>query len=220
MCGRFALVVEPDLLQQTFQLASLPAVAPRYNIAPTQYLPVITNDAPHDLTVLRWGLIPSWSKDASSASKMINARSETAADKPAFRAAFKRRRCIIPASGFFEWQAREDGKTPMFIHLKSAPLFGLAGLWEIWHSAQGDEMRTLTILTTEANTFMQPIHDRMPVILDPADYALWLQSGDVPADPLRALMRPYDPSDMAAYEVSKLVNRPTMDGSDVIRPVA
>jgi putative SOS response-associated peptidase YedK len=220
MCGRFALTVDPNQLQTAFQLAALPVSEPRYNIAPTQYIPVITNDSPNELTLLKWGLIPSWSKDPSSASKMINARSETAPDKPAFRAAFKRRRCIIPASGFFEWQARENGKTPMFIHLKSAPVFGFAGLWEIWHSPQGDEIRTFTILTTDANAFMQPIHDRMPVILQPHDYARWLQTGDAPIEPLRALMRPYDPGDMTAYEVSKLVNRPVADVPDVILPVA
>lgn len=220
MCGRFALVVEPEILQQSFQLASLPDIPPRYNVAPTQHVPVITNDEPHDLAFLRWGLIPSWAKDDSSASKMINARSETVADKPAFRAAFKRRRCIVPASGFFEWQKREDGKAPMYIQVKSSPVFGLAGLWEIWNNPQGDELRSFTILTTDANTFMESIHDRMPVILHPDDYGTWLQSGEVAADKLQKLLRPYDPADMTAYEVSKMVNRPAADVPDVIAPVA
>lgn len=220
MCGRFALAVEPELIQQQFQLAALPPLQPRYNIAPTHHVPAITNEAADQLTLLRWGLIPSWAKDMTGASKMINARAETVAEKPAFRAAFKRRRCLIPASGFFEWQTREDGKAPMYIQLKSAPVFALAGLWEVWHSAQGDEVRTFTLITTEANSFMQAIHDRMPVILHPQDYGLWLQSGDAPASALLPLLRPYDPVDMTAYEVSRLVNRPAVDAPEVIVPVA
>jgi putative SOS response-associated peptidase YedK len=220
MCGRFVLAADPETLQQAFNLASLPDIQPRYNIAPTQIIPVITNEAPDTLSMLRWGLIPSWSKDMSVASKMINARAETAAEKPAFRAAFRRRRCLIPATGFYEWQARENGKTPMFIHLKNAPVFAFAGLWEIWHSPQGDEVRSVTILTTEANSFMRSIHDRMPVILHSADYKTWLDSSEVPADVLRSLLRPFEAAEMTAYEVSRMVNRPTMDVPELITPVA
>jgi putative SOS response-associated peptidase YedK len=220
MCGRFALAADPELVQQAFNLATVPVLSPRYNIAPTQEVAVITNENPHDVTLLRWGLIPSWSKDASGAAKMINARSETVDQKPSFRAAFKRRRCIIPATGFFEWQARESGKAPMYIFLKSRPVFGIAGLWEVWRSPQGMDVRSFTVLTTDANSFMQPIHDRMPVILLPEDYSLWLQPGDAPPTPLRMLLKSYEPSEMAAYEVSKLVNRPAIDTADVIAPVA
>jgi putative SOS response-associated peptidase YedK len=220
MCGRFVLAADPASLQQAFNLASLPDIQPRFNIAPTQFIPVITNEAPDALSMLRWGLIPSWSKDMSAASKMINARSETAAEKPAFRAAFRRRRCLIPATGFYEWQARENGKTPMFIHLKTAPAFAFAGLWEIWHSPQGDEVRSFTIMTTEANSFMRSIHDRMPVILHPADYSTWLESAEVPAEVLRSLLRPFEAAEMTAYEVSRMVNRPTMDVPELIAPVA
>jgi putative SOS response-associated peptidase YedK len=220
MCGRFVLAADPASLQQAFNLASLPEIQPRYNIAPTQHVPVITNETPDALSMLRWGLIPSWSKDMAAASKMINARAETAAEKPAFRAAFKRRRCLIPATGFYEWQARENGKTPMFIHLKTAPVFAFAGLWEIWHSPQGDEVRSFTIITTEANSFMRSIHDRMPVILHPADYQTWLDSSEVPAEVLRSLLRPFEAADMTAYEVSRMVNRPTADAPELIAPVA
>lgn len=220
MCGRFVLAADPETLQQAFNLASLPDIQPRYNIAPTQIIPVITNEAPYTLSMLRWGLIPSWSKDMSVASKMINARAETAAEKPAFRAAFRRRRCLIPATGFYEWQARENGKTPMFIHLKNAPVFAFAGLWEVWHSPQGDEVRSVTILTTEANSFMRSIHDRMPVILHSADYKTWLDSSEMPADVLRSLLRPFEAAEMTAYEVSRMVNRPTMDVPELIAPVA
>lgn len=220
MCGRFVLAADPETLQQAFNLASLPDIQPRYNIAPTQIIPVITNEAPDTLSMLRWGLIPSWSKDMSVASKMINARAETAAEKPAFHAAFRRRRCLIPATGFYEWQARENGRTPMFIHLKNAPVFAFAGLWEVWHSPQGDEVRSVTILTTEANSFMRSIHDRMPVILHSADYKTWLDSSEVPADVLRSLLRPFEAAEMTAYEVSRMVNRPTMDVPELIAPVA
>ena len=220
MCGRFVLAADPALLQRGFNLASLPDIQPRYNIAPTQPVPVITNEAPNALSMLRWGLIPSWSKDMSAASKMINARAETAAEKPAFRAAFRRRRCLIPATGFYEWQARENGRAPMFIYLKNTPVFAFAGLWEIWHSPQGDEVRTFTIITTEANSFMRTIHDRMPVILHPADYETWLDTSDVPVEVLCSLLRPFEAAEMNAYEVSKMVNRPTVDVPELIAPVA
>ncbi|PJF25601.1 MAG: hypothetical protein CUN53_11945, partial [Phototrophicales bacterium] len=136
------------------------------------------------------------------------------------RAAFRRRRCLIPATGFYEWQARENGKTPMFIHLKNAPVFAFAGLWEIWHSPQGDEVRSVTILTIEANSFMRSIHDRMPVILHPTDYKIWLNPAEVSADTLCSLLRPFEAAEMTAYEVSRMVNRPTMDVPELIAPVA
>lgn len=220
MCGRFTLTADLDAIQLAFNLATLPtAFAPRYNIAPSQPVAIITNEAPTTLSFHTWGLLPSWAKDPALANKLINARSETVHEKPSFRAAFKRRRCLIPADGFFEWKRDGKTKTPMFIHMKGRPVFALAGLWEIWNSPQGDEIRSCTILTTEANDFMKPIHDRMPVILDPADYAEWLAPGDVPALALHALMRPFDSDKMAAYAVSQLVNRPGNDMPQVIEPV-
>jgi putative SOS response-associated peptidase YedK len=193
---------------------------PRYNIAPSQPVAVVSNEDPHQLTFYKWGLLPSWAKDPAMANKMINARSETAAEKPAFRSAFKRRRCLIPADGFFEWQQQGGGKVPLFIHLKDHAIFTMAGLWEIWHSPDGDEVRTCTILTTEANEFMKPIHDRMPVILRREDYDLWLSPREEPAGALQALMKPFDSTLMAAYAVSKAVNRPGNDDPEVVRPVA
>lgn len=220
MCGRFTLTADLDTLQLAFNLATVPSdLPPRYNIAPSQPIAIITNEAPTALSFHTWGLLPSWAKDPSLANKLINARSETAHEKPSFRAAFKRRRCLIPADGFFEWKRDGNEKTPMFIHLKGRPVFALAGLWEVWNSPQGDEVRSCTILTTEANDFMKTIHDRMPVILDPADYDEWLVAGDAPALALHALMRPYDSDKMAAYTVSKLVNRPGNDTPQVIEPV-
>ncbi len=221
MCGRFTLTATPDAVQQAFNLSAVPAgLVPRFNIAPSQPVAVITNENPRELTFHKWGLIPSWSKDPSAAARMINARSETAAEKPAFRAAFRRRRCLIPADGFFEWQAQAGDKVPLFIHFEGRPVFAMAGLWEVWHDAEGGEVRTCTILTTEANAFMRAIHDRMPVILRPEDYEDWLFPGEAAQSALQPLMRPIEPAGMAAYQVSKLVNRPGNDGPEVIQPVA
>jgi putative SOS response-associated peptidase YedK len=192
----------------------------RYNIAPTQPVAVITNDDPKTLTFHRWGLIPSWAKDMKIGNQMINARSESVQEKPAFRSAFKRRRCLIPSDGFYEWRKEGSDKIPMFIHLKDRLIFAMAGLWEIWHSGEGDEIRTCTILTTEANSFMETIHNRMPVILRKEDYDFWLSPDEQPALALQALLKPFDSDSMAAYPVSKMVNRPNNDMPDLIKPVA
>lgn len=220
MCGRFVLTANPEMIQQEFNLSTLPAgMQPRYNIAPTQPVAVITNDDPEALTFYTWGLVPSWSKDTSGAAKFINARSETAAEKPAFRAAFKRRRCIIPTDGFYEWQQQGGDKVPLFIHKEGRELFGLAGLWEIWNSPDGSQVRSCTILTTEANDFMKPIHNRMPVILRKDDFPLWLATGEQPVAPLQALMKPYTGHNLTAYPVSKAVNRPVNDSPQLIEQV-
>ncbi|MFQ3565663.1 MAG: SOS response-associated peptidase [Aggregatilineales bacterium] len=219
MCGRFVLIADPAEIYEQFELPMLPEVQPRYNIAPTQSVPVIVNQGGRALHYYRWGLIPSWAKDPQIGSRMINARAETVAEKPAFRAAFKRRRCIVPCSGFYEWQQRKAGKVPMYIHLRDQPLFGFAGLWEIWNDPSSEEVRSFTIITTEANAMMREIHDRMPVILQPEHYATWLQSEDVPQSTLQELLRPYAADRMVAYEVSKLVNRPAVDSPACIAPV-
>lgn len=220
MCGRYVLIADPNLIQQEFNLSGVPDIGgQRYNIAPTQTLPVITNEKRGEISYLRWGLVPSWSKDPSIGAKMNNARSETAAEKPSFRTPFRRRRCLIPASGFYEWQQRENGKSPMFISLKDREVFGMAGLWDVWTSPEGQELRTFSVLTTDANEFMQPIHDRMPVILRREDYGLWL-SDNVAVPKLQSLMRGYDPKLMTAYEVSKAVNKAGMDTPECIVPLA
>lgn len=221
MCGRYVINVDSDTIQQAFDLDQVVDFAPRYNIAPTQYAPVITNESSKQLSMYRWGLVPSWAKEISIGSKMINARADGIAEKPSFRSAFKRRRCLVPVTGFYEWQKGEGKtKTPMYIHLKDQELFALAGLWEVWHSPDGDELRTFTIITTDANDFMTPIHNRMPVILRKADYATWLDPNDVPASVLQPLLKPFDPRQMDAYEVSRAVNTPSIDEPDLIRPVA
>jgi putative SOS response-associated peptidase YedK len=219
MCGRFVLTANPEVVQQEFNLSMPPAqMQPRYNIAPTQPVMVITNENPKESTYHKWGLIPSWAKDMSMASKMINARSESAAEKPAFRAAFRRRRCLIPTDGFYEWNEHETNKTPMFVHRPNRELYAMAGLWEIWHDPDGGELRTCTVLTTEANPFMQQYHHRMPVIIHPEDYALWLSPDEEPLPVLQGLMKAYEENGLEAYPVSKAVNRVSNDMPSLIEP--
>jgi putative SOS response-associated peptidase YedK len=221
MCGRFSLVASGEEVAEHYQLPEVPFVAPRYNIAPTQPVAAVRldNKGQREFTFFQWGLIPSWAKDPSMGSKMINARAETAADKLAFRAAFKRRRCLLPASGFYEWQQTNGRKQPMYIHEAGGGLMSLAGLWEVWQSADGGLLETCTILTTTPNVLMEPIHNRMPVILNPLDYGMWLDP-DTPADQLQHLLRPYDPEGLAAYPVSAAVNRPQNDTAECIAPLA
>lgn len=221
MCGRFVLISDVDTLQMAFNLSDVPETLPsRFNIAPSQPVAVITNDNPKRLTLLRWGLIPSWAKDDTIGNNLINARSETASEKPAFRSAFKRRRCLILADGFYEWQKQDRKKVPLFIYLKDRRPFALAGLWEVWHSPEGDEISTCTILTTEPNSFMQTIHNRMPVILPPEAYDTWLAPGDQPASVLMPLLKPYDPALMTAHPVSTFVNNPRNDTPECIEPAS
>ncbi len=220
MCGRYVLDVDPNVLQQVFHLSTAPDLSPRFNIAPTQMLPLISNEQPDALSFYRWGLIPSWAKDESIGNKLINARAETAAEKPSFRSALKRRRCLVPASGFYEWQKDGKTKTPLYIQVKDAPVIAFAGLWEVWHSPDGSELRTYTILTTEANDFMSSIHTRMPVILHPSDYDQWLDPDEVPSESLRPLLKPFEADRMTAYEVSRTVNSPANDLPECIAPVA
>ena len=221
MCGRFALLAPGESLAEQFLLDSILALTPRYNIAPTQPVTAVRLN-PHsqnrEWTVLHWGLIPSWAKDMKFSSRMINARAETVADKPAFRAAFKRRRCLIPADGFYEWQKLNGRKQPMYIHARDGRPLALAGLWESWQSADGSEIESCTIVTTEPNELMAPIHNRMPVIIEPEDYSMWLDPGPQPADALH-LLRPYPAAKMAAYPVSSLVNSPRNDNPKCIEAV-
>ncbi len=227
MCGRFALFLPNESIAEHFHLAQTPMLPLRYNIAPSQPVVAIRlaeqsqqrESQQRELTLFRWGLIPSWAKDLSFSARMINARAETVADKPAFRAAFKRRRCLIPASGFYEWQKANGQKQPVFIHAPDDGLFALAGLWEIWHSPDGDMIESCTILTTEPNELMAPIHNRMPVIIEPEDYDMWLDPGPRPDD-ARHLLRPYPSQKMRAYPVSTHVNSPQNDDAHCISPLA
>jgi putative SOS response-associated peptidase YedK len=213
MCGRFSLTVNEAELNLRFELAGGDApYVPRYNGAPTQLLAVITGENPDKLSYYRWGLIPPWAKDISIGNKMINARAETLTEKPSFRAPLYSRRCLVPADGFYEWQ-QDAGKQPFRIVVKSNPVFAMAGLWERWKSPEGSVTDSFTIITTEANDFMKPIHSRMPVILKPQDEKTWL-SGSNP-DEIRMLLKPYSSGDMDAFRVSKLVNSARNNGPEV-----
>ncbi|MBI3764391.1 MAG: SOS response-associated peptidase, partial [Chloroflexi bacterium] len=214
MCGRFTLTVDPAALQAAFPGIAVPAdLPPRYNVAPTQPVAVVANNGQNKVEFFRWGLIPSWAKDISIGSRLINARAETLAEKPSFRAAFKKRRCLILADGFYEWRqdAGNKAKTPMVIRLKSGEPFAFAGLWELWRSADDDTILSCTIVTTKPNSLMEKIHNRMPVILKPEDYTLWLDPEEQGPDRLSELLRPYPALQMTAYAVSTMVNNPALD---------
>lgn len=221
MCGRYVLTANSQAIQQAFDLDLAPGtLKARYNIAPGQPVAVIANDAPGTLTFLRWGLIPSWAKDPAIGNRMINARAETLVEKPSFRHAYRRRRCLIPANGFYEWVKRGKDKVPMYIHLKDHALFAFAGLWETWQEPGGGEVRTCAIITTEPNELVAPLHHRMAVILRHEDYATWLSSDEVEAGELQPLLQPYAASDMVVYEVSALVNNVANDSPACIEPAA
>lgn len=222
MCGRFTLYHTPEDVAERFEAQTALATEPRYNIAPTQEVAVVTQNGTRHLSNFRWGLIPSWAKDPEIGSRMINARAETLAEKPSFRTALSRRRCLIPADGFYEWQAASDGakggKTPMHIHFQDNGLFAFAGLWDEWQAPDGSPLRSCTIITTTPNTVTAPIHNRMPVILRPEDEALWLDLSTTDTRELLSLLAPYSPQGMEAYPVSRQVNVPTVDGPELLAP--
>ncbi|SRR5579883_1960728 len=217
MCGRFSLTRSADALAEAFQLAAVPEWTPRYNIAPTQMIAAIASQPsdPHQFKLLRWGLVPSWAKDGSIGSKLINARAETVAEKPSFRSAFKQRRCLILADGFYEWQrVGKQKKQPYYFQLVDRQPFAFAGLWERW---QGEEapVETCTVLTTSANELLEPIHDRMPVMLHAESYDRWLDP-TTPLAELHQLLQPYEAHQMQRYPVSTTVNRATTDTPECI----
>jgi putative SOS response-associated peptidase YedK len=215
MCGRFTLTTDLKIVAERFSAPPPPAdskaAAPRYNIAPTQNVIVVGDDGKRYMKEMRWGLIPSWAKDPSIGNRMINARAETVAEKPAFRAALKKRRCIIPADGFYEWQKLGKVKQPVRIVLKSQEPFGFAGLWELWMSPEGEGVLSCTIITTEANELLKAVHDRMPVILTREAEAVWLDPKVHEPDKLLPLLKQYPSDEMEFYAVSRQVNSPTVD---------
>ncbi len=226
MCGRYALYGPSSRIREQFDLNGEFDFGPRYNIAPTMKVVVVHPGQRGErvASTYRWGLIPSWAKDVSIGAKLINARGETVAEKPAFRAAFRRWRCIVPASGFYEWRAvQEAGRTikqPYFIRPREAgDLFGFAGLTERWVSPDGEVVRTCCVITTEPNALMMPIHDRMPVILGPDDYGAWLASDNVEVVRLRALLRTAAADGMIAYKVCRAVNSSRGDSSTFVEAV-
>ena len=221
MCGRFSLHSNPHVVELQFGLAQTPELAPRYNVAPGTPILGVRADERHarHATLLRWGLIPSWAKDPSIGHRMINARAEHIAEKPAFRNALRRRRCIIPADGFFEWRAAGARKQPYYVRSAGDELFGFAGLYEYWKGPEG-LVASCTIITTEANALMRPLHDRMPVILDAADYAHWLDPDNPDPESLVAILRPAPPERMTAYPVGLRVNNVRNDDPALIEPEA
>ena len=221
MCGRFALKTPPRTIQEHFRLPEALVLPPRYNIAPSQDVAavrMIPGKSGRQLSMLRWGLIPHWAKDVKIGYRMINARAETLTQKPSFKALFKKRRCLIPADGFYEWLHAGRSKTPYFIRLKNGAVFGLAGLWESWYSPDGDQVESCTIITAGANRLLRTIHDRMPVILHPEHYEVWLQDS-TEEKTLQQLLMPYPAAEMQVHRVGPEVNRPANDSPECIRSI-
>ncbi len=222
MCGRFTLFEPDKVLAKEFGVSVFPPRPPRYNIAPSQSVAVVRATpagSGREIALLRWGLIPSWSKDPAIANRLINARAETASQKPSFRNAFKRHRCLIPTSGFYEWLRRERGKQPYFVRMRDGHPFAFAGLWDRWESPDEGAVETCAILTTAANDVLAPIHDRMPVILPPAEYARWLDPSLKDTDSLAPLLVPFPPEEMVAFPVNPRVNAPSVDDENCMAPL-
>lgn len=220
MCGRFVQYTLFPLLEKEFSLKfgeEIP-LRPSWNIAPTQQVPVVINEEGNRMITCRWGLIPSWSKDAAIGNRMINARAETLAEKPSFKGPFKKHRCLVIADGFYEWKKTAGGKVPVYVCMKSGRPFGFAGLYSDWQPPEGEVIRTCTIVTTEPNKLLEPIHNRMPAIIRPEDRKVWLDPGEQDADKLASLLAPYSSDEMDAWEVSRTVNSPANNGPELIEP--
>ncbi|ACF13800.1 protein of unknown function DUF159 [Chloroherpeton thalassium ATCC 35110] len=222
MCGRFTQFSNPDELAELFSVREFAAFIPEpsYNLAPKQFLRAIVGHENRRLGALRWGLVPAWAKSEEIGQKLINARAETLAEKPSFREAFKKRRCMIPANGFYEWRKSAKGKVPMYIYQKSEKPFALAGLYEIWRTPAGESLGTCTIVTTEPNSLMASIHNRMPAILSPANIDSWLDRSISETAQLHQLLQPFPSEKMAAYKISSLVNSPKNNSEACFKPVS
>lgn len=220
MCGRFTLRTPAKDIAQLFEV-TVPDFDPRYNIAPSQDVTAVrfnSERGKREFTFLQWNFMPSWSDEPKTKYSMINTRAETVAEKRSFRAAFQKRRCLILADGFYKWQKRDGNKQPYFLHMKDDRAFAFAGLWEHWKGV-GEELESCTIIVTEPNELLEPIHDRMPVILRPDDYDQWLDPELSDKERLQRLLRPYPSGEMEAYAVSTLVNKPTNDVEKCVEPV-
>ena len=222
MCGRFSQRTPAKKIADKFKVEEVPPLVERYNVAPTQaVLGIRAVDEVREATFFKWGLVPHWAKDPAIGNKLINARAETVTEKPSFREAFLRRRCLVPADGFFEWSRQGDRKRPYYFRMKNdGEPFAIAGLWERWEGGDGGPLETCTLLTTEANDLLTPYHDRMPVILEPEDYALWLGDDARQLELVPDLLRPYPASKMIGYPVSTAINSPYNEGVELIEPSA
>jgi putative SOS response-associated peptidase YedK len=218
MCGRYSLTTPVEALRRLFRFEQLPNLAPRYNIAPTQQAPVVrAAGAGREIVMLRWGLVPAWAKEIAGA-PLINARGESVAEKPSFRGAFAKRRCLVPADGFYEWPVRPDKvKQPWRIGRRDNAPFAMAGLWDAWRAPDGANVESFTIVTTAASGEIAPLHDRMPVILATSDHDLWLNATSPRGETL-ALLRPFPANELTAYAVSTRVNKVANDDAACIAP--
>jgi putative SOS response-associated peptidase YedK len=220
MCGRYAITSAPEAIRRLFGYEEHPNFPPRYNVAPTQPVPIVrVVEGKRQFALVRWGFIPSWVKDPRGFSLLINARGESLNDKPAFRAALRRRRCLFPADGFYDWRREGERTTPYYVRLRAGGPMAFAGLWENWMGPHGEEMETAAIVTTRANRMLAPIHPRMPVIVPPQAFDLWLDSANVDAETAAALIAPAPEGVLDVHEVSPAVNRTANDAPDLIEPV-
>lgn len=221
MCGRYTLTVDASVLATLFGLEPLFDIEPRYNIAPSQPVPIVrsTVEGDREWALARWGLVPSWAKDAKIGNKLINARAETAFEKPSFRSACKHRRCLLPADGFYEWVKGPNGRQPHHIRFADRRPFSFAGLWESWTPPDGEPVESCTILTTRPNDLIAGIHDRMPVILPPDRYNDWIGRGPLSPDAAEAILLPHPSIGMETVAVSRLVNSPKNEDPRCLEPV-
>ncbi len=219
MCGRFALAFIKGFFTRFEVIDQSAQIQPRFNIAPSQRVPIIVSESPNKVVEMKWGLVPFWAKDPKIGNRLINARGEGISKKPAYRASVKRRRCLVPATGFYEWREEEGRKTPYYVHMKDGGLFAFAGLWDSWNKAEGEPLQTFTIITTRANSALHEIHNRMPVILRREHESLWLEQRELEPDELARIFKPYPAKLVTSYEVSTDVNNARNEGEHLIEPV-
>ena len=222
MCGRYTLKAISEILADQFDFAELPEAKPRYNIAPSQLVACVRSiprSQSREVVMLRWGLIPSWAKDLAIGMKLINARAETVDERPSFQKSFRQRRCLVLADGFYEWRKEERVKQPYYIRMKDERPFAFAGLWEHWASPDGQVVESCALMTTDSNELMAPIHNRMPVIVDPARYDEWLDPMQQEVTKLNALLRPYPAGEMMVYPINRFVNNAYFDDPRCIEPL-
>ena len=219
MCGRFTIAPLVDLFDRFHVPERVPLALPRHNVAPSQEVPVVIRDGNNRVALMQWGLVPSWTKDLQTAGKPINARAETLAERPTFREPLRYHRCLVPATGFYEWKKEGAARVPYYLRLRSGDLFAIAGLFDTWRHPFGGELRTFTIITTAPNRTVSPYHDRMPAILRQHDEERWLEAGPLDPATLAGILAPCPDDVLEVYRVSPRVNSPSADGPDLVTPV-
>ncbi|MDD1656263.1 MAG: SOS response-associated peptidase [Methanomicrobiales archaeon] len=219
MCGRFTIAPLVDLFERFHVTERVPLPLPRYNVAPSQEIPVVTREGSNRMEMMRWGLVPSWTKDLQAARKPINARAETLSERPTFRGPLKHHRCLVPSTGFYEWKKEGSIRVPYFVHLEGGALFAFAGIYDVWRDPAGGETRSFTIITTAPNRTLSSLHDRMPAILREEDEERWLQSRPLEPAAIAEILAPFPDGTLEVYRVSPKVNSPAYDGPDLVAPV-